>query len=352
MAPIAPLSSQISTFRLQDIPGQSAAKITFTNTATPLYLGTSSAVAFLSSSPAIPSSLIETGIEHLPFDPCGVVPSPLPYPLAGKVAVYSGSLTCTFGQAALAVQGVGASAVIFDAPIPSPSPEIGEFPSAFRSEAPTPGLNIPVFTYDPLSFPLILGAIGGPGTTTAKLEGSNRSELRTLALSVMSPAFAEVNPADNFGVALVNVVTDVDNDGTPDIRDLCKNDAAKTSPGACGCGITDADNNTNGVADCLTSVDFKAQVNALQKAVKKLAIGKSFAAQKAKAKTIKNNVKSIGINSAGSILVSGASVNISKLTKAADKAVNATLNAKSASALSKAKQTAGKAIAKLLKGIA
>ncbi len=50
---------------------------------------------------------------------------------------------------------------------------------------------------------------------------------------------------------------DTNGDGLPDCfdakLDLCPDDAAKTSPGACGCGVTDADTNGNGIPDCLDS---------------------------------------------------------------------------------------------------
>ena len=43
---------------------------------------------------------------------------------------------------------------------------------------------------------------------------------------------------------------DSDGDGTPDCNDLCPNDADKTSPGACGCGVSDTDSDGDGTPDC------------------------------------------------------------------------------------------------------
>ncbi len=48
---------------------------------------------------------------------------------------------------------------------------------------------------------------------------------------------------------------DSDGDGTPDDRDLCPNDPDKIDPGACGCGVTDDDNDQNGIPDCLDADD-------------------------------------------------------------------------------------------------
>ncbi|UCG33219.1 MAG: right-handed parallel beta-helix repeat-containing protein [Phycisphaerales bacterium] len=44
---------------------------------------------------------------------------------------------------------------------------------------------------------------------------------------------------------------DADGDGTFDACDACPQDANKTAPGQCGCGIPDSDADGDGVADCL-----------------------------------------------------------------------------------------------------
>lgn len=43
---------------------------------------------------------------------------------------------------------------------------------------------------------------------------------------------------------------DSDDDGTPDCADDCPDDAAKTDPGACGCGVADTDTDDDGTLDC------------------------------------------------------------------------------------------------------
>ena len=44
---------------------------------------------------------------------------------------------------------------------------------------------------------------------------------------------------------------DRDHDGVADCADLCPSDPAKTVPGACGCGVVDADTDVDGTPDCL-----------------------------------------------------------------------------------------------------
>jgi len=43
---------------------------------------------------------------------------------------------------------------------------------------------------------------------------------------------------------------DTDGDGSPDCKDACPDDAGKASPGICGCGAADTDSDADGVADC------------------------------------------------------------------------------------------------------
>jgi ELWxxDGT repeat protein len=44
--------------------------------------------------------------------------------------------------------------------------------------------------------------------------------------------------------------TDTDADGICDVADNCPDDAAKTEPGECGCGVEDADSDGDGMLDC------------------------------------------------------------------------------------------------------
>ncbi len=45
--------------------------------------------------------------------------------------------------------------------------------------------------------------------------------------------------------------SDSDGDGAIDVCEFCDNDPAKISPGTCGCGVADTDSDSDGTADCL-----------------------------------------------------------------------------------------------------
>ncbi len=70
---------------------------------------------------------------------------------------------------------------------------------------------------------------------------------------VVSAVDASGESPDSRGASVVpcaDDTLDADEDGTPDCEDACPLDAAKTAPGACGCGHPDEDANGNGIADC------------------------------------------------------------------------------------------------------
>lgn len=87
----------------------------------------------------------------------------------------------------------------------------------------------------------------------------------TAAVTTSSP---DGDPADNSASAVVVVLADADNDGTPDAydpcpaggdsdgdgvedcQDDCPNDANKLDPGVCGCGVSDTDSDGDGVPNC------------------------------------------------------------------------------------------------------
>ncbi len=56
---------------------------------------------------------------------------------------------------------------------------------------------------------------------------------------------------DDLHVTALDCGGDADEDGMPDCADGCPADPEKVTPGICGCGVPDADDDGNGVADCL-----------------------------------------------------------------------------------------------------
>ncbi len=66
------------------------------------------------------------------------------------------------------------------------------------------------------------------------------------------------------------LLADADDDGYPDGVDQCESDSAKTEPGDCGCGVVDADTNSNSISDCLINADAKDRIATLRSLVSSL----------------------------------------------------------------------------------
>jgi len=82
--------------------------------------------------------------------------------------------------------------------------------------------------------------------------------------------FRSWEDSNNLLTGSVTVLRDTDSDGIPDLDDPCPNNAAKTAPGVCGCGLADVDNNANGIVDCLSSDELKDKLDRAKKLIKKL----------------------------------------------------------------------------------
>lgn len=66
---------------------------------------------------------------------------------------------------------------------------------------------------------------------------------------------------DNFAYGSITPLPDSDGDGTADCYDDCPNDPMKVTPGACGCGIVDVDNDNDGYYVCEDCDDNNASIN-------------------------------------------------------------------------------------------
>jgi Thrombospondin type 3 repeat len=106
----------------------------------------------------------------------------------------------------------------------------------------------------------------GLGTTSAALAG--HVQIDDQQAGIFNPTIVngviQVGPicadADQDGVcdaadncpAVSNAnQADADGDGVGDACDACVNDAGKTAPGVCGCGVADTDSDGDGIADCI-----------------------------------------------------------------------------------------------------
>ncbi len=83
--------------------------------------------------------------------------------------------------------------------------------------------------------------------------GDYRFALRTIDNAGNSSAI----PSGNDGAATEYIITSPP--PPPPSNDLCPNDPAKVAPGVCGCGISDADTDGDGTADCDDQCQFDSQ---------------------------------------------------------------------------------------------
>ena len=99
---------------------------------------------------------------------------------------------------------------------------------------------------------MILGTELPPGYAEAKCAisiGSGFTISSTACITVALDHAADYFDAED-AVADAEGGDDSDGDGVPDDEDGCPNDAAKTSPGACGCGNADTDSDGDGTPNC------------------------------------------------------------------------------------------------------
>lgn len=148
---------------------------------------------------------------------------------------------------------------------------------------------------------------------------------------------------------------DSDSDGFGNACESCPTDPAKTAVGVCGCGIADSDANTNQVVDCLTSKDYKGQLDLIISLVKQLKTKKNTDAQKlvrATLSTALTNLKSLIKNSIKNVNLKDKKYKLKEESNLAITLVKAATKAKTDAALKVAKAAANaklKAIGKKIK---
>lgn len=248
------------------------------------FVGAQTGFSFVSSSPALaPQGLVGIPTFFAGTSLCTLPPGPPPTSLVGTLVLALSDGTCSFGQAALVTQQMGAVAYVGVQP-PTGSPP---FPSPYTVESATAGLNIPNLSsgFAPIS---VLGSVfsAAPGTTMVSLRGRNQSHRSTSVFGVFNLRSADPKYSNNLVAQVTQVFTDQDGDGSADDIDSCPTDASKISPGACGCNVLDSDSNSNGIADCLANQNFRAQLDHLTLLVKKLNLRK-YSLQRAVRKQVR-----------------------------------------------------------------
>lgn len=328
-----------------------AAAILQIDQATPnSFTGAKLPLSFLSSGAALPAG----GFSDLPnffagIDLCTLPPGPPPPQAAGALVFGAPTSSCPLGQSALNAQQAGAAAFVrFGAPPPPPPPPI---PAPYYEEPETAGLTIPAFGTSYFSVVAVGPVLGSPpGTNKFSVQGKKEPTRSTFVLSVSNLGYEDPILGNNQVAAAVEVYLDWDDDGVADDLDGCPNDAAKTEPGACGCGNPETDANANGVADCLLTQDYRAEARSLQSLVRKLR-RKSFNAQRKLRKQIRaQQVLVTQRSSQAGISVASPTINLVKLARRLKKPVRALTS--SASSFDVNKKAVLKEIKKLLSSLA
>jgi hypothetical protein len=239
--------------------------------------------------------------------------------------------------------------VVTSAPPPYPSSD----GSPYVIETATPGLSIPAFVTEPISYlvagPYIFNS-GPPGTVKIQLTGKNTPLRRTMAINVYNLSSEDPFQGNNLRASMVEVYVDADSDGTPDDSEACPADSAKQAAGVCGCGVADIDSNANGIFDCQKNSDVRKDVEVLRSLVQSLSASK-YSKQKSirnKTKTQKNLVLA-RLGEVG-ITTSTPAINLNSLGLAMNKPLNKLL--KNSSKFATNRKAALKAINALRNGIA
>lgn len=121
--------------------------------------------------------------------------------------------------------------------------------------------------------------------------------------------------------------SDLDNDGVGDACEDCPTDAAKVTSGVCGCGIADVDSNSNGIVDCLATLELNDSLSKLRKQVIRLKNATTKNAKKAKKtanlqiKSLLGSITEVVTNNSAAVQVANESVNLGGLNNSMRKAI-------------------------------
>lgn len=329
--------------------GRSGAVMSIDQASDANFIGVASGMSFLSGSAALPPDGLvnKTLFFVIGSDLCVTPPGSPPAAFIDSVALAQ-SGPCPVGQSALVAQQGGAAAFIRlpASPPPSPTP----WPSTYVQEPPTSGLTIPTFIVDFVSLAQMAPILSAPaGTTKVTLRGKSNPVRSTLPLNVSVMAESDPDLSDNIMSSVLEIIQDQDNDGTGDDLDGCPSDPAKTNPQVCGCGAADADGNSNGILDCLSNQDLRAEVGKLDQLIKSLKRSR-FQKQKALRSQIKSQQTLVTTRASGpGISASGPDVNLPVLAQKLDKSVRRLI--KSPKRFAANRKSAVKALKTLLTGV-
>lgn len=161
--------------------------------------------------------------------------------------------------------------VAFDATLVGPSVTVGVDDRSIWKHTPAVGLQLIARTGDAIEvapgdvrnlseLDLSFGGRGSEDGTTRTLNNAGQvvvSVRFTDTTGAMLVSIGDDADGDGINDAFDNCINvanadqnDTDGDGTGDACDGCPSDAAKTAPGLCGCGVSDADSDADGVPDC------------------------------------------------------------------------------------------------------
>jgi CSLREA domain-containing protein len=189
---------------------------------------------------------------------------------------------------------------------------------------------------------------GGPTATHALAPTSPAIDAGNSAICPATDQRGIPRPAD--GNADGRADCDV---GAYEHVDLCPNDPRKIIPGACGCGEPDADDNANGVVDCLVNAELGARLARARTLLAELVEDKSPAerARRGELRTLATGLVAYVARHRQGIELADPGANPAKLVRRLGRALKAAARARRGR-LERARQRAGTALGQLEQALA